>query len=101
MTTVSTGDPALEAAASAFRDRVVGLGCEAPFEVTWAADHATLPHRHDFRAFGLVLAGSFTLTTPEGPRRLEQGDSFDLAAGVEHTETVNGVPTRVLAARLR
>jgi len=87
-------------AEAAFRTRLAELGVVDVFEVVWKPDHATQPHTHEFRAYGLVTEGSFTLTTPSGAQRIDAGGTFELAPGIEHTETVNGVATTVLAARL-
>ena len=91
---------ALREAEKAFRARLAELGLTEVLEVEWAADHSTQAHTHEFRAFGLVTRGSFTLTTPAGPRRIEAGETFELAPGTDHTERVNGVSTTLLAARL-
>lgn len=91
---------AMRDAEADFRARLAHLGVVNLLEVEWKSDHATQPHTHEFRAYGLVMRGSFTLTTPSGAQRIDAGGTFELPAGVEHTETVNGVATTVLAARL-
>ena len=90
----------LKEAEQDFRARLARVGVTDAFEVEWKPDHATQPHTHEFRAFGLVKRGSFTLTTPSGAQRIDAGGTFELPPGIEHTETVNGVATTVLAARL-
>jgi quercetin dioxygenase-like cupin family protein len=90
----------MRAAEAAFRARMTEIGVVGLLEVEWKSDHATQPHMHEFHAYGLVTSGSFTLTTPSGAQRIDAGDTFELSPGIEHTETVNGILTTVLAARL-
>lgn len=85
---------------SEFRRKLAALGCLEPLVVEWPAGRESGTHAHDFNAHGLVVAGGFTLTTPEGARVLGVGDSFALAAGIPHSETVGAQDTRLLAARL-
>lgn len=99
-TIAQTERPVMTEAEAAFRARLAQAGVSEVFEVEWMPTHATQPHTHEFRAFGLVTRGSFTLTTPAGAERIDAGGTFELSPGIEHTETVNGVPTTVLAARL-
>lgn len=83
-----------------FRTRLAELGCTEVRTVDWAPGHATQEHVHAFNAHGLVLSGAYTLTTPEGPKLLRAGDTFELAAGTPHTETVGTDDTRILAGRI-
>ncbi len=83
-----------------FRTHLAALGCTELRTVDWAPGHATQEHAHDFNAHGLILRGAFTLTTPAGPRLLAVGDTFELAAGTPHTETVGADPTQILAGRI-
>jgi quercetin dioxygenase-like cupin family protein len=83
-----------------FRTQLAALGCNELRLVEWAPGHATQEHAHDFNAHGLILKGAFTLTSPAGPRLLGVGDTFELAAGTPHTETVGAEPTQVLAGRI-
>ncbi|MEN9726591.1 MAG: hypothetical protein RL434_957 [Pseudomonadota bacterium] len=85
---------------SEFRQKVAVLGCPEPLLVDWPAGRDSGTHAHDFDAHGLVVAGSFTLSTPEGIRVLAVGDSFALAAGIPHSEKVGPQDTRLLAARI-
>ncbi len=85
---------------SEFRQKVAVLGCLEPLLVEWPAGRDSGTHAHDFDAHGLVVAGGFTLSTPEGIRVLAAGDSFALAAGIPHSEKVGADDTRLLAARI-
>lgn len=70
----------------AFREALARRGGGVPILVHWAAGYARAEHSHAFDAFGLVFAGSFTLTTPDTRRVLRAGDAFELAAGITHAE---------------
>ncbi len=72
---------------AAFREALVARGGGVPTLVHWAAGYARVEHSHAFDAFGLVVAGSFTLTTSDASRVLRAGDSFELAAGIAHAES--------------
>ncbi len=69
-----------------YRRRLAALGCANPLVARWEAGYARASHVHSFDAHGLVLQGSFTLTTDDGPRLLAAGDVFELAAGIAHSE---------------
>lgn len=43
-------------------------------------------HTHPFRASALVVAGEFWLTVGDKTRHLQVGDTFELDAGIEHSE---------------
>ncbi|MGD9603681.1 MAG: cupin domain-containing protein [Gammaproteobacteria bacterium] len=83
-----------------FRARLAALSTAEPCTVDWAPGHASPEHTHEFRAFGLVLAGAFTLELPDGPRFVPAGQTFELAAGVPHREVVGSEGARVLAGRI-
>jgi len=83
-----------------FRARLAELGAAEPYTVDWAPGHASPEHTHDFTAFGLVLAGAFTLELPDGPCRVPAGQTFELKAGVPHREVVGTEGARVLAGRI-
>ena len=83
-----------------FRTHLATLGCTELRTVEWMPGHATQEHAHDFNAHGLILRGAFTLTTPTGPQLLAVGDTFELAAGTPHRETVGADPTQILAGRI-
>ncbi|MBC8239563.1 MAG: cupin domain-containing protein [Alphaproteobacteria bacterium] len=54
-------------------------------------------HAHDFSVSGMVLAGTFILTTGEGARAMVAGDTWVLAAGTPHREQVVGdEPARII-----
>ncbi len=85
---------------AAFRAKLKKIGCGNLVTVDWAPGHTSVEHTHEFTAFGLIMRGSFTLTTPQGPQLLKAGDTFELAPGIPHTETVGDEPTQVLAAKI-
>jgi AraC-like ligand binding domain len=71
-----------------FRTRLNELGGATAYTVDWQPGHVTPEHAHDFDAHGLVIAGAFTLETPEGPRHVPAGQTFELKAGTPHREVV-------------
>ena len=83
-----------------FRTRLADLGCTELRTVDWLPGHATQDHAHDFNAHGLIMRGAFTLTTPDGPRLLRGGDTFELSAGTPHHETVGTEAAQILAGRI-
>lgn len=85
---------------STFKSRLAALGCADPYTVDWQPGHASPEHAHEFDAYGLVLEGAFTLETPEGPRRVPAGDTFELKAGTPHREVVGSEGAKVIAGRL-
>jgi len=85
---------------ASFRAKLKAIGCEELITVDWAPGHASKEHTHEFTAYGLIVRGAFTLTTPSGPQRLRVGDTFELAPGIPHTETVNEEGAQVLAAKV-
>lgn len=83
-----------------FRTRLADLNCPELYTVDWASGYATQEHVHAFKAHGLVLRGEFTLTTPDGPRLLPVGATFELEAGTPHRETAGAEGTQILAGRI-
>lgn len=73
---------------SQYRARLAQLGCTVPIRVEWAPGHFRASHTHAFHACGIVTRGVFTLETADGPRLLQAGDLFELAAGIFHEERV-------------
>jgi quercetin dioxygenase-like cupin family protein len=71
-----------------YRERLAQLGCVDPMRIEWPPGHVRARHSHAFHACGIVIRGAFTLTTSEGPRLLQAGDLFQLAAGIPHEEQV-------------
>lgn len=70
----------------AFRAEALMRGCDEVLERHWAP-HTELPeHTHPFEACALVVRGEMWLACESGERHLLAGDSFQLAAGVLHTE---------------
>ena len=65
----------------------------------WEAGTVNGSHTHDFAASALVISGAITVTTDAGATTCKAGDSFTLAAGITHTETVGGDGVRFLVAR--
>jgi quercetin dioxygenase-like cupin family protein len=72
---------------AAFGAALARRGAGPPILVHWAAGYARSLHSHSFEAHGLVVAGSFTLTTADGSTVLRAGDTFELGAGVPHAES--------------
>ncbi|MDA1100839.1 MAG: cupin domain-containing protein [Proteobacteria bacterium] len=58
---------------------------------------ASEEHAHDFSVSGMVLEGTFVLTTADGRQALTPGESWTLAAGTLHREQVVGDgPARII-----
>ncbi len=65
----------------------------------WEAGTVNESHTHDFAASALVISGEITVTTDGGATTCKAGDSFALAAGIPHTETVGDDGVRFLVGR--
>ncbi len=84
---------------NAFRAELAQRGCNEPALVIWEPGRASPEHAHDFTARGLVLEGGYVLSTATGDRELGPGDSFEVAAGTPHRETVGALGARILSGR--
>ena len=75
------------------------------YEVETVSREANLErpmHHHPFDARGLVLAGEITIETADGSRRsCTAGESFEMAAGREHRETIGPAGATILTGRRR
>jgi quercetin dioxygenase-like cupin family protein len=58
-------------------------------------------HSHDYAVRALVTHGDISLGYADGTRRYGVGDVFDLAAGVEHTESIGEAGVRYIVGRRR
>jgi quercetin dioxygenase-like cupin family protein len=56
-------------------------------------------HAHDYLVRGLVLEGEFIVTCAGQPQSYRQGETFEVAAGVTHTEAVGENGARILVGR--
>lgn len=83
-----------------FRAHLAARGCNTIDIVEWEPGHLSPEHSHTFTAYGLVLAGGFTLETSAGARPLAPGDRFELAAGIPHVERVGSQGARLLSGRI-
>ena len=69
-----------------FASEVRGQGFETVIERTWAPATALHLHVHDFAAKALVVRGEMWLTVDGVEQHLTAGQTFELAAGVPHSE---------------
>ncbi len=53
---------------------------------SWDAGYQMDEHSHDFAVEGLILSGSFTITTDEGTKTFSEGDRFSMVADCPHSE---------------
>jgi quercetin dioxygenase-like cupin family protein len=83
---------------AAFREALARRGGGPPMRVHWAPGYSRPLHAHPFDAYGYVLAGAFTLTTPDGSSVLRAGDSFELGAGIAHAEAAEEGASVLVAA---
>ncbi len=65
----------------------------------WEPGYAMDQHSHDFSVKGLILSGSFTITTDSGPQTYSQGQSFAMAAGCPHSEVAGPEGVSFLVGR--
>lgn len=57
-------------------------------------------HAHDCTVRGLVLDGEFIVTCgDETPRSYRAGETFEVAAGVPHTEAIGANGARIVVGR--
>ena len=82
-----------------FKKRLAREGFGEASLLEWEAGTVNESHSHDFTASALVISGAITVTTDDGATTCKAGDSFTLAAGIAHTETVGGDGVRFLVAR--
>lgn len=82
-----------------FKERLAREGFGEAVLREWEAGTVNGSHTHDFAVSALVTSGDITVTTDDGATTCRAGDSFTLAAGVAHTETVGGDGVRFLVAR--
>lgn len=65
----------------------------------WPASTTSQSHTHNFDVRGIVLSGTFTVTTDVSAMACQPGDQFNVAANTPHTETVGPDGARVLIGR--
>jgi quercetin dioxygenase-like cupin family protein len=82
-----------------FRQQMADSGCDEVAAVEWEANTVNETHTHDFSASLLVLAGEMTVTMEDATTTCGAGDTFQLAAGVPHAETVGAEGVRFLVGR--
>lgn len=87
--------------AAGFEAELRARGCTTVAVVEWPPGRLSERHAHEFRAFGLILDGEYTLETPDGARVLRAGDRFEVAPGTPHVERVSASGVRILAGRLQ
>ena len=84
-----------------FRDLLKTEGFPEPVNVTWERGKHNAAHAHDFTAKGLVLEGKVTISSDTGVQTCGEGDTFFMAAGVEHVEQVGPEGAKLLVGRLQ
>ena len=82
-----------------FKEQLARDGYGEASLLEWEAGTVNESHSHDFTASALVISGEITVTTGDGATTCKAGDSFTLAAGITHTETVGGDGVRFLFGR--
>ncbi len=82
-----------------FKERLARDGFGEAVSREWEAGTVNGSHTHDFAASALVISGEITVTTEDGATTCRAGDSFTLAAGIAHTESVGGDGVRFLVGR--
>ncbi len=69
-----------------FQADMLRQGFEAVLVREWAPDTVVAEHSHPFAANAVVVSGEMWLTVAGNTRYLPVGGTFELAAGVEHSE---------------
>ena len=69
-----------------FSSDLRGKGFETVVERTWGPSAVVDSHIHDFAAKALIVRGEMWLTVDDVTRHLAVGHTFELAAGVPHSE---------------
>ena len=70
-----------------FRSEMLAAGYDEVLERVWPPNTVLGTHSHPFEAHALVVEGEMWLDVAgEGPRRLQSGDRFRVAANVPHDE---------------
>ncbi len=82
-----------------YRQQLAEQGYGEPSLVEWDAGTVNDTHSHEFSASILVLDGEITVTLADGTVTCGPGDTFALAAGIPHAETVGLEGVRFLAGR--
>ena len=68
--------------------------------IDWPAGQVNEMHTHDFTAHALILNGELTVTTEDGQATTcRAGDTFELAGGIRHEETVGPDGVKLVSAR--
>ncbi len=82
-----------------FRDVLEQEGYEKISVTEWKADTRSKSHAHEFDVYGLLLSGTFTVTTDASVIACRPGETFKVGAETSHTETVGPEGARVLIGR--
>lgn len=66
---------------------------------SWEPGYQMDEHRHDFNVKGLILSGSFSITTEAGTEIYSQGQSFTMSTGCPHSEAAGPEGVSFLVGR--
>ncbi len=83
-----------------FREEAAADGYTVGDVVALSADKFNDFHSHDFSAKLMILEGKITVTTEDGKATTcRANDTFQLDAGIKHTEQVGPEGVRILPSR--
>jgi quercetin dioxygenase-like cupin family protein len=82
-----------------FKRQIEADGYDQAAMVEWEPGTFNDTHTHDFSAALLVLSGEITVKTDAGETTCRAEDTFSLAAGVPHSETIGADGVRFLVGR--
>ncbi|MFM2111934.1 MAG: hypothetical protein RLZZ271_594 [Pseudomonadota bacterium] len=69
-----------------FREQALAAGYDEALLREWAPGFSNETHTHPFDTHALVAQGEFWLTMGGNVQHLKEGDCFDVARGVAHSE---------------
>lgn len=82
-----------------FEQESRSAGYDEILERVWEPNKVIPTHTHPFDVTAIITQGDMVLTVGDQQRHLRQGDSFDVAAGVQHAEHYGEQGTSLWVAR--